>query len=131
MQAKNDMQKYEELKATTRTGLCALAVVAVVMVASAHPAWAGTGGSAFDDVWTTLKDWTQGNLGRIVSGSMILVGIVGGIAKQSLMSFALGLGGGMGLYNSPTIVESIMSATLPHAEKVSAMATHISNGLSL
>ena len=43
----------------------------------------------------------------------VLVGIVGGIARQSLMAFALGIGGGMGLYNTPTVVESVMSATLP------------------
>ncbi|MGL4616279.1 MAG: TraA family conjugative transfer protein, partial [Shewanella sp.] len=60
-----------------------------------------------------LKDWTQGTLGRIVAGAMVLVGIVGGIARQSLMAFALGIGGGMGLYNTPTVVESVMSATLP------------------
>lgn len=59
------------------------------------------------------KDWTQGTLGRIVAGAMVLVGIVGGIARQSLMAFALGIGGGMGLYNTPTVVESVMSATLP------------------
>jgi conjugal transfer pilus assembly protein TraA len=29
------------------------------------------------------------------------------------MAFALGIGGGMGLYNTPTVVESVMSATLP------------------
>ena len=74
---------------------------------------AGTGGDAFTDVWDTLKDWTQGTLGRIVAGAMVLVGIVGGIARQSLMAFALGIGGGMGLYNTPTVVESVMSATLP------------------
>ncbi|MEC9295688.1 MAG: TraA family conjugative transfer protein, partial [Pseudomonadota bacterium] len=72
-----------------------------------------TGGDAFTDVWDTLKDWTQGTLGRIVAGAMVLVGIVGGIARQSLMAFALGIGGGMGLYNTPTVVESVMSATLP------------------
>ena len=78
-----------------------------------EPSFAGTGGAAFPDVWDTLKDWTQGTLGRIVAGAMVLVGIVGGIARQSLMAFALGIGGGMGLYNTPTVVESVMSATLP------------------
>lgn len=93
-----------------------LMVVAFLLVPD--QAHAGTGGTAFDDVWVTLKDWTQGTLGRIVAGAMILVGVVGGIARQSLMAFAMGIGGGMGLYNSPTVVESIMSATLEHAEKV-------------
>ncbi len=87
--------------------------VGVMTLLVAEPSFAGTGGSAFTDVWDTLKDWTQGTLGRIVAGAMVLVGIVGGIARQSLMAFALGIGGGMGLYNTPTVVESVMSATLP------------------
>ncbi|MGL5907680.1 MAG: TraA family conjugative transfer protein, partial [Shewanella sp.] len=88
----------------------ALGLMALMM---SEPSFAGTGGDAFTDVWDTLKDWTQGTLGRIVAGAMVLVGIVGGIARQSLMAFALGIGGGMGLYNTPTVVESVMSATLP------------------
>jgi len=93
-----------------------MGLVAVALVLAPDSVHAGTGGTAFDDVWTTLKDWTQGTLGRIVAGAMILVGVVGGIARQSLMAFAMGIGGGMGLYNSPTVVESIMSATLEHAD---------------
>ncbi|HBK3674145.1 TraA family conjugative transfer protein, partial [Escherichia coli] len=57
-----------------------LMVVAFLLVPD--QAHAGTGGTAFDDVWVTLKDWTQGTLGRIVAGAMILVGVVGGIARQ-------------------------------------------------
>jgi conjugal transfer pilus assembly protein TraA len=90
--------------------LGALGLMALMI---SEPSFAGTGGDAFTDVWDTLKDWTQGTLGRIVAGAMVLVGIVGGIARQSLMAFALGIGGGMGLYNTPTVVESVMSATLP------------------
>ncbi|WP_445286326.1 TraA family conjugative transfer protein [Xenorhabdus sp. NBAII XenSa04] len=104
-------------------------VVAFLLVPD--QAHSGTGGTAFDDVWVTLKDWTQGTLGRIVAGAMILVGVVSGIARQSLMAFAIGIGGGMGLYNSPTVVESIMSATLEHAEKVIPTVVQLSNGLGV
>ncbi len=62
---------------------------------------------------------------------MILVGIVGGIARQSLMAFAMGIGGGVGLYNSPTVVESIMTATLETADKVAPVAIQLSNGLGI
>ncbi|WP_445935484.1 TraA family conjugative transfer protein [Photorhabdus sp. P32] len=105
-----------------------LGLMAAAFLLIPDQAHAGTGGTAFDDVWTTLKDWTQGTLGRIVAGAMILVGIVAGIARQSLMAFAIGIGGGMGLYNSPTVVESIMSATLEHVEKV-VPVVQLSNGL--
>lgn len=106
-----------------------LAVGMGAMALTPMLAQAGNGGTEFDDVWATLTDWTQGNLGRIVAGSMILVGIVSGVARQSLMAFALGIGGGMGLYNTPMIVESIMSATIPLATEVSASVAAVTNGL--
>ena len=95
--------------------LMTIGALGLMALMISEPSFAGTGGDAFTDVWDTLKDWTQGTLGRIVAGAMVLVGIVGGIARQSLMAFALGIGGGMGLYNTPTVVESVMSATLPAA----------------
>lgn len=88
-------------------------VLAIGMVCAAQVAVAGTGGDSFDSIWVTLTDWMQGTLGRVVAGAMVLVGIVGGIVRQSIMSFATGVGGGVGLYNTPTIIESIMTATLP------------------
>ena len=91
--------------------LMTIGALGLMALMISEPSFAGTGGDAFTDVWDTLKDWTQGTLGRIVAGAMVLVGIVGGIARQSLMAFALGIGGGMGLYNTPTVVESVMSAT--------------------
>jgi conjugal transfer pilus assembly protein TraA len=109
--------------------LLLLGLMAVVFLLTPEHAYAGTGGMEFDDVWVTLKDWTQGTLGRIVAGAMILVGLVGGVARQSLMAFALGIGGGVGLYNSPTVVESIMSATLTHMMEVIPAIVQISNGL--
>lgn len=89
--------------------------VALLLVVGASSAMAGTGGTDFDAVWTTISDWMQGTLGRVVAGAMVLVGIVGGVVRQSIMAFATGIGGGVGLYNTPKIIESIMSATLPSA----------------
>ena len=87
----------------------ALALLAVL------PAFvmAGTGGTEFDPVWTLVTDWTQGALGRIISGAIVLIGIVGGIARQSLMSFAVGIGGGVGLFYAPTIIDAVVTGTLP------------------
>lgn len=77
-------------------------------------------------MWDTLNDWTQGTVGRIVAGAMVLVGIVGGIARQSLMVFALGIGGGMGLYNTPTVVESVMSVVASTQEVIGTTVPAIS-----
>lgn len=106
-----------------------LAALAVALLTLPDQAWAGKGGTAFNDVWDTLKDWIQGTLGRIVAGAMILVGVISGIARQSLMAFALGIGGGMGLYNAPFVVETVMSATLEETADTAALVVTRDNGL--
>ena len=98
------------MKRVNRKTCLMLGLMALVI---AENSFAGTGGDEFSDVWTTIKDWTQGTLGRVVAGSMILVGIISGGARQSLMAFAIGIGGGIGLYNAPTIIESVLTATVP------------------
>lgn len=107
----------------------AIAVGVTLMMTGA--AYAGTGGTEFDTIWTTIKDWTQGTLGRIIAGAMILVGIIAGVVRQSLMAFAVGIGGGIGLYNSPTIIENIMTATKVGAAEGAAQAVEVANGLGL
>lgn len=91
------------------------AVAVMIGLTIAPEAFAGTNGQEFDDVWDTLKGWTEGSLGKIIAGSTILVGLVMGIARQSIMSFAVGLGGGIGLYNAPSIVENVLTGALPAA----------------
>ena len=104
------------MMSNNRKQLVSMALMALVAVAATtlpEIALAGTGGGAFDPVWTMLTDWSQGALGRIIAGALILVGIVAGIARQSLMAFAVGIGAGIGLYNAPTVINSIFVATLP------------------
>ena len=85
--------------------------------------------AAFESVWETLVAWTQGTLGRIAAVSIVVVGVISGIARQSLMSFAIGIGAGMGLYNAPDIIDLIFGATLEAANTVTPALITISNGL--
>ena len=105
------MMKSNNLKQAWLWSLAALAVTAAIL---AFPEWvqAASTSGPLSDVYTSLTEWAQGNVGKTVSLGMILVGIVGGIARQSLMSFATGIGGGLGLYNSPTIIDTVFNATL-------------------
>lgn len=97
----------------------------LVCMLAASTALAGTGGETFDSIWIQLTDWMQGTLGRIIIGLMILAGIGAGVLRQSLMPFITGVGGGVGLYAAPDVIESIMTATLP----VSTVATEILQSL--
>jgi conjugal transfer pilus assembly protein TraA len=99
--------------------LVAGAVVATSIYAP--DVWAGKDGSEFDDVWKTLEGWAQGTLGKIIAVAMILVGLVMGVVRQSIMAFAIGIAGGMGLYNAPGIIESIMTATARSIEDMPAV----------
>ena len=111
--------------------LLAAAVLMTAMPDTVFAGDAGTNTEDFDTVWTTLKEWTQGSLGRVIAGSMILVGIIGGIARQSIMAFAIGIAGGMGLTYAPDIIEVVVTATLENAEAATVAAIQVSNGLGL
>lgn len=120
--------------ATTRqsyvpTAILLLAIIGVLVFL--NTANAGADIDAFEDVWTTIKDWTQGTLGKIIAGAMILVGIIGGVARQSLMAFAVGIAGGMGLNYAPQIIETIMTASIESASATVPAAQMIGNGLGL
>lgn len=86
-------------------GLMLLTALIAVM---AH---AGTD-ATFDDWTDKMTDWLQGSLGKGVSIAFVLVGIVIGITRQSLMAFAIGVGAALGLNYTPDILGSMFTAVL-------------------
>ncbi|WP_225610349.1 MULTISPECIES: TraA family conjugative transfer protein [Pseudomonas] len=100
-------------------------VLTAALMVVAGVAVAGTGGDTFDSVWVTLTDWMQGTLGRILIGLMILTGIGAGVLRQSLMPFVTGVGGGVGLYAAPDVIESIMTATVPVMNGLNSALQHL------
>lgn len=114
---------------TNRSRTTLVLFAAAMAAVMAGDALAGTGTGTFDQVYQTVTDWTQGTLGRIITLAMIVVGIVAGIGRQSLLAFATGLGAGVGMYNAPDIVDSILQATIPAAEKAAPIMMQLSNGL--
>lgn len=96
-------------------------VCGVMLAVAAGMVMAGTGGEEFNDVWDTL--------GRIIAIAMVLVGVVAGVVRSSIMGFVVGVAAGMGLYNAPTVIESIMGATYAAADKAVYIA-QLTNGLN-
>ncbi len=99
-----------------KTVLFALALLAgYFLLASDAVAGSTTAGEdedTFGEVWTTLKGWTQGTFGRIIALTLVLVGAAMGVVRQSLITFVVGVAMGLGLYNAPTIIDTIMGASI-------------------
>lgn len=85
-----------------------LIVLAVVMGTMAY---AGTD-ATFDGWVTQMTDWMEGSLGKGVAIAFVLVGIVMGVVRQSLMAFAVGVGAALGLNYAPTIISTMFSAVI-------------------
>ncbi len=78
----------------------------------ASAVWAGSGGTEFTDIYTTLTGWSQGYLGKTISVGAFLTGMGIGIVRQSLMAIALGIGAGMAVQYTPDIIDSMVTALL-------------------
>lgn len=117
-----------------KTALFTLAVVGAYF-ALASSAMAGTvttdaDDGTFGDVWETVKGWTQGTFGRIIALTLVLVGAAMGVVRQSLITFVVGIAMGLGLYNAPLIIDTIMGASIEDAAiNLEAGVKMIGNGM--
>ena len=66
-----------------------------------------TGSGDFSEIYGRLVGWIKGDLGRTLSISFVLIGLAYGMARNSLIGFATGVGAAVGLQVTPTIINSI------------------------
>lgn len=92
--------------------VCVMALVVAMTIIPDMAHAAGAGDPILDDVYTQLRAWTEGSVGKVITLAFVLVGIVAGVARQSMMAFAIGIGAGLGIYNAPTVIETVFSAVL-------------------
>ena len=91
-------------------------IVAGALVPLLAFAGSGTGdttGTEFQVVYTLLTGWMTGLLGKVIAVAFILVGLVAGVMRQSIMGFVVGVSAGVGMLVAPNIVNTLFSATLP------------------
>lgn len=97
---------------TLRQKLTVFAVLfAMFGVLFGPEAMAGTNGD-FDSIYTTLKGWAQGSLGKVIAVGAFIVGIAAGIAQQSIMAAVIGIGMALVMYYGPTVMENIVTAVI-------------------
>ena len=66
-----------------------------------------TGSTDFAEIYARLVGWIKGDLGRTLSIAFVLIGLAYGMARNSLIGFATGVGAAVGLQVTPTIINSI------------------------
>jgi conjugal transfer pilus assembly protein TraA len=92
----------------------ATAVIATLIVALICPAlsFAGTGGTEFNSAYTTLTSWLQGDLGRLIAAALLVVGLVMGVVRQSIMAAVPAIACGLVATVAPTIIGAVVTAAL-------------------
>lgn len=87
--------------------------VLAVSIFYAGLAHAGSGGTTeFGGLYDLLVGWTEGTLGKIIAVSMFLIGVATGVARQSLMAIAIGIGGAVAVAYTPTVIDGIVTAIM-------------------
>lgn len=123
----NSLNKTINLLKDNKMSLYALAFLTfAVLVMSVSNA--GSEGKEFSSVYDMLTGWAQGTLGRIICIAIVLVGIAGSVKNGTLMPIVIAIGAAIVLYNAPSIVDGILSATIDSNVAVDELQT-VSNGM--
>ncbi len=89
-----------------------LTVLAVwVLLLVADPAHAATGGSEFKSLYDLISGWAKGYLGRAIAISFLVVGLLTGLVRGSVIAAVTAIGAAVALLMLPTIVDAIFSGT--------------------
>lgn len=64
----------------------------------------------FTDVVTLLTNWAQGSLGRVAALAFFVVGVFGGLLRQSLFFGVTGVGSALVMYYGPGVIDGIFGA---------------------
>ena len=89
-----------------------VAIVATCSFALPGVSFAGTGGTEFNSAYTTLTDWLQGDLGRLIAAALLVVGLVMGVVRQSIMAAVPAIACGLVATVAPTIIGAVVTAVI-------------------
>ena len=87
-------------------------VVAVLLALLAGSALAGTTGTEFQTVYSTLLNWATGFLGKSIAIAAFILGAGIGVARSSPIPALVGIVFALFMVYVPTIIDSIMTAVI-------------------
>ena len=92
--------------------LATVAPVALLLALGATSAFAGTTGTEFQTMYTTLLNWATGYLGKAIAVAAFILGAGIGVARSSPIPALAGVVFALFMVYVPTIIDSIMTATI-------------------
>ena len=106
------LKRYLPTTQQTATRLAAVAPVALLLALGATSAFAGTTGTEFQTMYTTLLNWATGYLGKAIAVAAFILGAGIGVARSSPVPALAGVVFALFMVYVPTIIDSIMTATI-------------------
>ncbi len=94
------------------TRLAAVAPLALLLALGATSAFAGTTGTEFQTMYTTMLNWATGYLGKAIAVAAFILGAGIGVARSSPIPALAGVVFALFMVYVPTIIDSIMTATI-------------------
>ena len=86
--------------------------ITVVLALAAGSALAGTTGTEFQSMYTTLLNWVNGFLGKSIAIAAFILGAGVGIARSSPIPALVGIVFALFMVYVPTIIDTIMTAVV-------------------
>ena len=96
----------------TRSSTALNTTLAIVLTIAAGSALAGTTGTEFQTMYTTLLNWATGYLGKSIAIAAFILGAGIGIARSSPIPALAGVVFALFMVYVPTIIDSIMTAVV-------------------
>jgi conjugal transfer pilus assembly protein TraA len=97
---------------TSKTLISRYGLLLATLMVLGGTAFAGTGGTTFDTIYTTVRGWAEGTLGKLLAVSAFIIGMGIGIVRQSVLAIVLGLAFAVSLAYAPAVIDSIFTFAL-------------------
>jgi conjugal transfer pilus assembly protein TraA len=92
--------------------LATVAPAALLLALGATSVFAGTTGTEFQTMYTTMLNWATGYLGKAIAVAAFILGAGIGVARSSPIPALAGVVFALFMVYVPTIIDSIMTATI-------------------
>lgn len=104
-------QLFESVRARRTVAALCLVTAVVVLAVAAPEAMAETKGAEFNDVYSLVKAWATGGLGKVISLAFLLVGLAIGVLRGSVIATVSCLSACIALVLGPNIIDALFTAS--------------------